>query len=1063
MLRLTNAIGSNRDEVRTISYHDSHCQLPKQQPARNTMYHPDRLSMKLNLFGESSISKSLLISLLILGTTPVPQALAQEQGAAQEQAVGAHKTSDLGYVTGTVRNAATDTFLSNAYVEVVGTNVNALTRVDGSYSIPLPPGSYILVASYTGLEPVRIPVRVTSGQTAEYDISLSAELYTMDKIVVKGLREENAAALQAQRYAQNPKTVVATNAHGASTGNPGELLQRIPGISTDITQGEVTSIFVRGMNVGFAGLLVNGDPVAVSLGALVGSSGQYTISELATVNLSEVEFIKAPTPDMDANNIAGSINLVPKRSFDRAGREMVLNVGTTATRRDWSGGPMNTNFRTINNISLSYADVLNVFGGKRNLGITVDLAEQSPVRVSDQAGPKSVNSLPGAYRNFASSNPLATTFALQEVGGTVKKRTGAITLDYKLSTSAYFDLKYSRTHMERHTPALYAYVVPTSSAAPGLFTADSTYNNSTIPTGFATASTRSQNSMRVSDTQQWSGGGSFKLWDGSATLDVRGNYSRAESYNPYFLQAQANAVGVGFNLNRDNGDGDFYPTFTQIGGPDVTDANSYVLSTVTNTMTNGAPETLSGARVDLKKHFQTSVPTYIKIGAKIADNDRSDQRFYDSQTYIGPSGVVNAPSNTIESMVAYNFKFTKAQYGPYPFLPLVTNRAELAPLSYFTKTAAQAYNDKTGFNARPMAINQRIKSAYISGFVDLGKVRVLGGIRTETTRDKSRAWILNQTPAWGGNSIGGSSIDPAVVAANIARAERAYVGESFGNNSHKETFPGIHFIYEPVDGLMARFSYNKAISRPDIAAILPTITANDVAQTITVGNPNLKPYLADNFDFSVEKYYAPSGHVSVGVFLKEISNYYRTFTTIVGPEGYNGSGNYIGYSQNIAMNVGDARIRGLELSIQQQFSFLPGPLRGFGAFGNYTYTEGEGTFGTLVNFGALAISPRVPFLTPRTINAGLSYVGYGFEARLMANYKSKTYQGGSGGVDFDSAARTWVDLKVRYSVNKRYSAELIVGNITNSYENKWYSSDGRLPFGIIKPGTSYTLGLTAKF
>lgn len=1013
--------------------------------------------MTTRIFYPSPKLSRLLILGLLIGFSALPRTLAQSGPAA------ARNQSEKGTVAGRVRNAATEVFLANAYVEVVGTNIHVLTRADGSYSLTLPPGTYSVAVTYTGLETKRISVGVTAGETAAQDIDLTSDLYTMEKFVVKGLLEENASALQIQRYAPNPKTVISTNAYGAPTGNPGEVLQRIAGIATEITQGEVTGIFVRGMNVGFAGLQVNGDPVAVSLGALVGSSGQYTISELATVNLSEVEFIKAPTPDMDANNIAGSINLVSKRSFDRGGREIVLNLGTTSTRRDWSNSPIKTGFRNLNTVSLSYANVFGIFGAKKNLGVTVDLAEQSPVRVSDQVGPKSVNSISGAYRNFATNNPLTNTFALQEVGGAVKKRTGAINLDYKLSRTAYFDVKFAKTHMERHTPALYAYVVPTSSTAVGLFTADSTYNNSTVPTGFATANTRSQNSTRVSDTEQWSGGGSFKLWGESATLDIRGNYSRALSYNPYFMQAQASVAGVGFNLNRNTSDGDFYPAFTQVGGPDVTNPRSYILNTVVNTRTNGAPETLKGGRIDLKKNFNTAVPTYIKIGAKLVENDRSDQRFYDSVTYLGPAGVINAPTNTIESMVAYNFRFSKAQYGPFPFLPLITDKSQLAPASQFTKTAAQAYSDLTGFNARPMSINQYITSGYVSGYIDLGKLRILGGIRTEETRDRSRAWILNQTAAWGGNSVGGNSIVPADVAANIARAQRAFVGESVGNNSSKGTFPGIHFVYEPLDGLMARFSYNKAISRPDIASILPTISANDVSQIITVGNPNLRPYLSNNFDFSVQKYYAPSGQVSVGVFLKEISNYYRTFTTTVGPEGYNGSGNYVGYSQNIAMNVGNARIRGLEVSVQQQFSFLPGPFRGLGGFANFTYTQGQGTFGTLINFGTLAISPRVPFLTPRTINAGLSYVGHGFEARLMANYKSQTYQGGSGGVDFDSAARTWVDLKLRYAFSKRYAAELNVGNLTNTFENKWYSSDGRLPFGLIKPGTSYTAGVTAKF
>lgn len=967
-----------------------------------------------------------------------------------------------GTVVGHVRNEATNSFLANVSVRVVGTSTRALTDEEGGYSLTLPPGDYTLEYSYAGLKPMQLTVALANGQTVQKDVDLTSDIYKLDRFVVKGLIEENAAALQEQRYAPNPKTVIATNAYGAPTGNPGELLQRIPGISTNRTQGEITSIYVRGMNVGFAGLLVNGDPVAVSLGALVGSAGQYNIHELATANLSQVEFVKAPTPDMDANNIAGSINLIAKRSFDRGGREVVLNLSSSGVYRDWRGSPFDTKFRNIENISLSFADVYSVAGGKRNLGVTVDLAQSSDTRVSDEEGPVSVNSLSGAYTNYQTDNPLANTFALQEAGGKPRKRTAGINLDYKLGQDQYLYFKFSWTGMHRHIPALYAYVVPTLASDVSIFSPGSTYNDSTVLPGFATASVRSLNSSRVSATRQFSAGSSTKLWNGTATLDLRGNYSKAQSYNPYFVQAQANDPGVGFNLKRNTDDGAFFPTFTQVGGPDVTDPRSYILSTVNKVWTRGAPETIRGLRVDLKKYFETAVPTFIKLGVKWADDQRNDQRFYDSATFVGTSGVPNSPANTMAPYVGYQFRISKGKYGPFPFLPLVEDRTQIAPANQFTKTAAQAYNDITGFNARKTSIKQQMKSAYIEGHIDLGKLRILGGIRTEKTDDTSNAWIMNQTAAYGGNSVGGSSIDPVVVAANVERANRAFVGRQTGTNTRTSAFPGIHFIYEPLDGLLFRFSYNKGISRPDIASIIPSVSVDDVNQILTVGNPKLEPYFSDNFDLSVEQYYSRSGLVSVGVFRKEISNYYRTFTTVVGPEGYAGGGQYIGYQQRIALNVGGARIQGFEVSAQQQFSFLPGPLRGLGAFANFTYTQAEGTFGTLVNFGGLSISPRVPFLTPRTLNGGLSYVGYGLEAKVLVNYQSATYQGSSG-VDYDAVGRTWVDLKLRYNFNPRYAVECNVSNLTNTYENKWMSSDGRLPFGVIKPGVAIAVGLVGKF
>ena len=41
-------------------------------------------------------------------------------------------------------------------------------------------------------------------------------------------------------------------------------------------------------------------------------------------------------------------------------------------------------------------------------------------------------------------------------------------------------------------------------------------------------------------------------------------------------------------------------------------------------------------------------------------------------------------------------------------------------------------------------------------------------------------------------------------------------------------------------------------------------------------------------------------------------------------EGIDGSGRYAGFNLSSTQNIGNARIRGVELSYQQQYSFLPG-------------------------------------------------------------------------------------------------------------------------------------------
>lgn len=171
-----------------------------------------------------------------------------------------------------------------------------------------------------------------------------------------------------------------------------------------------------------------------------------------------------------------------------------------------------------------------------------------------------------------------------------------------------------------------------------------------------------------------------------------------------------------------------------------------------------------------------------------------------------------------------------------------------------------------------------------------GRLRVLTGVRMEQTKTEGTAWVRNTTASWGGNSVGGASLDPAVVNANVARAARSFVRRNTDGGKYRNYFPGVHLVYEPVTSLLGRASYNRSISRPSVGNLIPAVTENLENNTVSMGNPDLRPFVSDNFEVSVEKYFEPVGQFSVGAFLKEISNYSRSISATVGPEGVDGQG-----------------------------------------------------------------------------------------------------------------------------------------------------------------------------
>ncbi len=130
------------------------------------------------------------------------------------------------------------------------------------------------------------------------------------------------------------------------------------------------------------------------------------------------------------------------------------------------------------------------------------------------------------------------------------------------------------------------------------------------------------------------------------------------------------------------------------------------------------------------------------------------------------------------------------------------------------KTAAQAYSDLTIPFARPADFDERMGAGYIQANIRIGSVRGLAGVRYEKTDAIAYSWIRNVSVAAGTTSVGGASLDPAVVAANVERAERSYVTRQRTSSSYNNVFPGVHLVWEPASGMLVRASYNRSISRP---------------------------------------------------------------------------------------------------------------------------------------------------------------------------------------------------------------------------------------------------------
>jgi iron complex outermembrane recepter protein len=347
---------------------------------------------------------------------------------------------------------------------------------------------------------------------------------------------------------------------------------------------------------------------------------------------------------------------------------------------------------------------------------------------------------------------------------------------------------------------------------------------------------------------------------------------------------------------------------------------------------------------------------------------------------------------------------------------------------------------------------EEIRAAYVMGNVRFGRLNVLTGVRVENTETEGTGALQVLTPEerlrrtqWGTAPL------------TDAETERR-VREEFGRRitragDYRSVFPGVHLRYQFNRNLLARFSYSESIGRPSIGQLIPRTTVNYDNQTLSTSNPSLEPQWSQNWDLSAELYFEPAGLFTIGVFQKDLEKFiYTSSGEVVGSGPDNGyGGEYVGFTISTQYNGGRAKVKGIELSYSQQFTFLPGVLKGLGAFANATWMNAQGNYGS---GGAIALAPnpRVAGFNPFIGNAGVSYIRNRLNLRASYNYRHRYLSGFNANESRAGyiAVRETLDLKTLYNITRRVSVYLDVVNVL-------MEPDRQTQFGFGRPNTTHLM------
>ncbi|WP_241557386.1 TonB-dependent receptor [Croceibacterium ferulae] len=286
-------------------------------------------------------------------------------------------------------------------------------------------------------------------------------------------------------------------------------------------------------------------------------------------------------------------------------------------------------------------------------------------------------------------------------------------------------------------------------------------------------------------------------------------------------------------------------------------------------------------------------------------------------------------------------------------------------------------------------------------------------------------------------------------------------------SSYSYLLPSFDAKLEVTDNLILRVDASRTLTRPTLNLLNPVLNVGSGqrvgALSAAGGNPNLRPYLADNFDVGAEWYYQRNSYLSVGLFLKNVSNFIVGGVTrqpvngVIDPT----TGQPASFAVSQQINGPDATVRGVELALQQVFGDS-----GFGFQANATLVD------TNRPYDETNIS-QTGFAVTGLANSA-NFVGFydkdGFQLRAALNWRDKyllqfgqNQNTGSFGAEPTFVNQSFqVDLTTSYDISDNFSVFAEALNVNNNQQSTHGRYSNQL-LDVFDYGRRYTLGLRYRY
>ncbi|MSU49313.1 MAG: TonB-dependent receptor [Opitutus sp.] len=924
-------------------------------------------------------------------------------------------------ISGWVSNKTTGNLLTNATVEIPALHRTTQTDGKGSFTFyRLPAGTYEVVASYAGLETARAQVTVGQGAVARHNFDLRSDVYQLEKFTVNAGAEGAAAAFVAQKNSHNVKNVLSTDSFGDIPNQSfAEMVGTLPGITLDRDDGGFASgIQIRGTPSGLNRIVVDG-----RLQAGAGASRSLMANHTTGAGFVEIELTKGHRPDTGADSLGGTINLKSRSPLSMTERRRIdyAFYGVWAT-------PLNDRIQWVKDhplhpsLNFGYQEVFDLFGKERNLGVSLNLfsAETTQGLFWTQRLFQTAAVSPAYMYDYRPQdryyrNPVKSVRAL---------------VDYRYSPVT--SLRFIAGWVDNRVPDAQDYTTRvftaqsvgttgTAGVLPG-YTDLRTEARATTSSGLDAIARKQANDRNFID---FSLGAEHKF----ERLEI--DYSGSISWSRQKLyQGKAGAdithrvANIGWIIDRTNND--LEPLFVQTSGPDIRNPASY--SVIVNGLAardSANYDHIKSLTLNTRYTLPTQRSVSVKAGLDWRRQEVDEINRGRRWSYIGTGPLQNDTSYTVKGRLGNpNWSGGEFVHDGKPVKPELWLED-----GYFHEALA--------YTGRRFA-TETITAGYamVEGQVGLSGVfantRYLAGVRTERTETHGRGYVRERMLSTAAQQV-----------ANPGGSARRDYADKFTVRQAKYTksFPSAHLMHNITPNLKARLSWSTSFGRPAMTNMYPNEAPDETNRIVTINNPGLLPQMAQNWDATIDYYFKPAGYVSVGWFRKSIEDYIVTGISVgqIGSGATNGfNGEYAGFDLRSSVNGGTATIKGFEIAYQQQFTFLPGLLKGLKLSANATFNDTFGDFGRTTQLSR----GQVAGFVPRSYNLIPSWRYKNFSVVIRINYRSEflfTYNAANPALNTYNKNYLLVNPSVSYDLTPATSFVCSINNILNATEEQYFA------------------------